>query len=69
MALDSVTASVVMDHVITPTTENDEAELLIIAFIKTLKRKNKTCGRDKVFELVKDSTNDDTVTKKPSISC
>ena len=64
MALDSVTASVVMDEVITPTTQNDEAELLIIAFIKTLKRKNKTCGRDKVFELVKDSTNDDTVTKE-----
>ena len=61
MALDSVTASDVMDDVITPTIENDEAELLIIGSIQTLKRKNKRCGRDKVFELVKD---EDTVTKE-----
>ena len=33
MALDSVTASDVMDDVITPTIENDEVELLIIAGI------------------------------------
>ena len=52
MALDSVTASDVMDDVITPTIENDEAELLIIASIQTLKRKKKRCGRDEVFELV-----------------
>ena len=64
MALDSLTASDVMDDVITPTIENDEAELLIIGSIQTLKRKNKRCGRDKVFELVKDSTDDDTVTKE-----
>ena len=64
MALDSVTASDVMDGVITPTIENDEVELLIIASIQTLKRKNKRCGRDEVFELVKDSTDDDTVTKE-----
>ena len=41
MALDSVTASDVMDGVITPTTENDEVELSIIASIQTLKRKKK----------------------------
>ena len=61
MALDSVIVSDVMDDVITPTIENDEVELLIIASIQTLKRKNKRCGRDEVFELVKDSTDDDTV--------
>ena len=33
MALDSVTASDNMDDVITPTMENDEIELLIIASI------------------------------------
>ena len=54
----------VMDDVITPAIENDEVELLIIASIQTLKRKNKRCGRDEVFELVKDSTDDDTVTKE-----
>ena len=64
MTLDSVTASDVMDDVITPTIDNHEVELLIIASIQTLKRKNKRCGRDEVFELVKDSTDDDTVTKE-----
>ena len=64
MALDSVMVSDVMDDVITPTIENDEVELLIIASIQTLKRKNKRCDRDEVFELVKDSTDDDTVTKE-----
>ena len=64
MALDSVMVSDVMDDVITPTVENDEVELLIIASIQTLKRKNKRCVRDEVFELVKDSTDDDTVTKE-----
>ena len=53
-----------MDGVITPTIENDEVELLIIASIQTLKRKKKRCGKDEVFELVKDSTEDDTVTKE-----
>ena len=62
--MDSVTASDVMDDVSTPTIENDEAELLIIASIQTLKRKNKRCGGDEVFELVKASTDDDTVTKE-----
>ena len=64
MALNSVTASDIMDDVITPTIENDEVELLFIASIQTLKRKNKRCGRDEVFELVKDSTDDDPVTKE-----
>ena len=41
MALDSVMVSDVMDDVITPAIENDEVELLIIASIQTLKRKNK----------------------------
>ena len=53
-----------MDDVITPTIENDEVELLIIASIQTLKRKNKRCGRDEVFEQVKGSTDNDTVTKE-----
>ena len=52
-----------MDDVITPTLENDEVELLIIASIQTLKRKNKRCARDEVFNLVKGSTDDDAVTK------
>ena len=64
MELDSVTASDAMDDVITPTKENDEVKLLIIASIETLKRKNKRCGRDEVFQLVTDSTDDDTVTKE-----
>ena len=64
MALDSVMVSDVMDDIITPTIENDEVELLIIASIQTLKRKNKRCGRDEVFQLVKESTDDDTVTKE-----
>ena len=64
MTLDSVKPSNIMDDVITPKIENDEVELLIIASIQTLKRKKKRCGRDEVFELVEDSTDDDTVTKK-----
>ena len=64
MALDLVMVSDVTDDVITSTIENDEVELHIIASIQTLKRKNKRCGRDEVFELVKDSTDDDTVTKE-----
>ena len=66
MTLDSVKPSNVMDDVITPKIENDEVELLIIASIQTLKRKNKRCGRDEVFELVKDSIDGDTVTKETS---
>ena len=53
-----------MDGVITPTIENDDVELVIIASIQTRKIQNKRCGRDEVFELVKDSTDDDTVTKE-----
>ena len=41
MALDSVTASDVMDDLITPIIENNEIELLIIAYIQILKIKNK----------------------------
>ena len=63
MALDSVAASDVKDHINTLTTENDEVELLIIASIETLKRKNKRRVTDEVFELVKGSTDDDAVTK------
>ena len=47
MALDSVTASDVMDEVITPTTENDEVELSTIASIQTLKRKKKNVAEMK----------------------
>ena len=53
-----------MDHVSIPTTENDEFELIILASIQILKWKKKRCGRDEVFELVKDSTDDDTVSKE-----
>ena len=63
MVLDSVTASDVKDDINTLTTENDEVELLIIASIQTLKRKNKRCARDEGFNLVKGSTDDDAVTK------
>ena len=41
MTLDSVTASDVMDGLITPIIENNEIELLIIASIQILKIKNK----------------------------
>ena len=41
MASDSVMVSDVMDNVITPTIENDEVELLLIASIQTLKEKIK----------------------------
>ena len=64
MELDSVTASDAMDDVITPTVENHEVKLHIIASIETLKRKNKRCGRDEVFQLVTDSIDDDTVAKE-----
>ena len=64
MVLDLVMVSDVMDDVITSTIENDKVELLITTSIQTMKRKNKRCGRDEVFELVKDSTHDDTVTKE-----
>ena len=64
MALDSATASDFMDDVITPTIENGDVKLLIIASIQTLKRKNERCGRDEVFELAKDFNDDDTVTKE-----
>ena len=64
MALDSVMVSDVMDDIITPAIENDEVELLIIESIETLKRKKKRYGRDEVFELVQDSTDDDTVAKE-----
>ena len=63
MELDSVTGSGTMDDVITSTIENDEVKLFIIAPIETLKRKNKRCGRDEVFQLVTGSTDNDTVTK------
>ena len=39
MALDSVTATDVMDDVVTPTIENNEIELFIMVSILTLKNK------------------------------
>ena len=42
--------------------EEKEFELLIIASIQTLKRGNKKCGNEEVFDLVKDSA--DGVIKK-----
>ena len=64
MAVDSITASVVMHNVITTTIENNEVESLIIVSIQILKRKSKRCCRDEVFKLVKDSTNDNKVTNE-----
>ena len=32
--------------------QNEELETLIMASIQTLKRSNKKCGKDEVFELV-----------------
>ena len=42
--------------------EEEELEMLIIASIQTLKRGNKKCGNEEVFNLVKDSV--DGVIKK-----
>ena len=42
--------------------EEKELEMLIIALIQTLKRWNKKCGNEEVFNLVKDSV--DGVIKK-----
>ena len=39
----------------TPTVEDRELEMLIIASIQTLKRGNKKCGEDEVFRLFRDS--------------
>ena len=46
----------------TPTAEDRELEMLIIAYIQTLKRGNKKCLKDEVFRLFRDSTDD--VTKE-----
>ena len=42
----------------TPTAEDRELEMLIIASIQTLKRGNKKCGKDEVFRLFRDSVDD-----------
>ena len=42
----------------TPTVEDRELEILIIAFIQALKRGNKKCGKDEVFRLFRDSVDD-----------
>ena len=39
----------------TPTVQDIELEMLIIASIQTLKRGNKKCGKDEVFRLFRDS--------------
>ena len=46
----------------TPTVEDRELEMLIIASIQTLKRGNKQCRKDEVFRLFRDSVDD--VTKE-----
>ena len=46
--------------------EEKELEMLIIASIRTLKRGNKKCGNEEVFNLVKDSI--DGVTMKEVFS-
>ena len=42
----------------TPTVQDIELEMLIIASIQTLKRGNKKCGKDEVFRLFRDSVDD-----------
>ena len=42
----------------TPTLEGRELEMLILAFIETLKQGNKKCGKDEVFRLFRDSFDD-----------
>ena len=37
------------------TIDDKEIELLIIAWIETLKRQKSKCGKDEVFKLVKDT--------------
>ena len=44
----------------TPTVEDRELEMLIIASIQTLKRVYKKCGKDQVFRLLRDSVDDTT---------
>ena len=44
----------------TPTVEDRELEMLIIASIQTLKRVYKKGGKDKVFRLLRDSVDDTT---------
>ena len=46
----------------TPTVEDRELEMLIIASIQTLKRGNKKCRKDEVFRLFRESVDD--VTKE-----
>ena len=41
-----------------PTDEDRELEMLIIAYIQTLKQGNKKCRKDEVFRLFRDSTDD-----------
>ena len=41
-----------------PTVQDIELEMLIIASIQTLKRGNKKCGKDEVFRLFRDSVDD-----------
>ena len=42
-------------HVLPEDMVNEELETLVMASIQTLKRSNKKCGKDKVFELVNNS--------------
>ena len=44
----------------TPTVEDRELEMLIIASIQTLKQGNKKCEKDEVFRLFRDSVDDAT---------
>ena len=39
----------------TPTVQDRELEMLIIASIQTLKRGNKKCGKEEIFRLFRDS--------------
>ena len=57
-----------LSDITTPTIAEDrELEMLIIAFIQTLKRGNKQYGKDGVFKLVKDSLHEE-ISRKHSKS-
>ena len=48
---------------IPPTADSNEVKLQIIASIQTLKTENRKCGKEEVFQLMKDSI-DDAITRE-----
>ena len=60
MGMTSPSQDSFLSDVTTPAiVEDRELEMLIIAFIQTLKRGNKKYGKDGVFKLVKDSLDEE----------